>query len=180
MSPRIPTQQRRRCGVATAHTGYRVATGTALSNAMSATPATGSPYGSKKTAPPGSCERERMPKSSVDDDIRVPAYQSNIKRQNNIGCASVLTGVRGRRVTYNLVDGKVLSSHVTAHAPDGFSKRKPRLEISNHGCSSIRCPRWDSNPHCTDFEAVSSTNWDTGAFAQLNYTNTEKMILQSP
>ncbi len=25
------------------------------------------------------------------------------------------------------------------------------------------CPRWDSNPHCTDFEAVSSTNWDTGA-----------------
>ena len=25
------------------------------------------------------------------------------------------------------------------------------------------CPGWDSNPHCTDFEAVSSTNWDTGA-----------------
>lgn len=54
------------------------------------------------------------------------------------------------------------------------SKKKPWLEISNHGCSSIRCPRWDSNPHCTDFEAVSSTNWDTGAFAQLNYSNTKK------
>lgn len=26
-----------------------------------------------------------------------------------------------------------------------------------------KCPGWDSNPHCTDFEAVSSTNWDTGA-----------------
>ena len=36
-------------------------------------------------------------------------------------------------ITYNLADGKTLSSHVTAHAPDGFSKRKPRLEISNHG-----------------------------------------------
>ena len=53
-------------------------------------------------------------------------------------------------------------------------KKKPWLEISNHGCSSIRCPRWDSNPHCTDFEAVSSTNWDTGAFAQLDHINTEK------
>ena len=29
------------------------------------------------------------------------------------------------------------------------------------------CPRWDSNPHCADFEAASSTNWDTGACAQL-------------
>lgn len=36
-------------------------------------------------------------------------------------------------IIYNLVDGKTLSYHVTAHAPDGFSKRKPRLEISNHG-----------------------------------------------
>ncbi len=26
------------------------------------------------------------------------------------------------------------------------------------------CPRWDSNPHCADFEAASSTNWDTRAF----------------
>ena len=25
------------------------------------------------------------------------------------------------------------------------------------------CPRWDSNPHCADFEAASSTNWDTRA-----------------
>ena len=25
------------------------------------------------------------------------------------------------------------------------------------------CLEWDSNPHCTDFEAVSSTNWDTEA-----------------
>lgn len=52
--------------------------------------------------------------------------------------------------------------------------RKPRRVIPVRGCSSIRCPRWDSNPHCTDFEAVSSTNWDTGAFAQLNYSNTKK------
>lgn len=53
------------------------------------------PYGSKRTAPPGSCARERMPKFSVDDGIRVPAYQSNIKRQNDIGGASILTGVAG-------------------------------------------------------------------------------------
>lgn len=25
------------------------------------------------------------------------------------------------------------------------------------------CLEWDSNPHCTDFEAVSSTSWDTEA-----------------
>lgn len=85
-----------------------------------------------------------------------------------------LTRHMNQRRRHRLVDDKTLSHHVTAHAPDGFSKRKPRLEISNHGCSSIRCPRWDSNPHCTDFEAVSSTNWDTGAFAQLDYINTEK------
>lgn len=37
--------------------------------------------------------------------------------------------------------------------------------------SRFGCPRWDSNPHCADFEAASSTNWDTGACAQLwNYT----------
>src|SRR3954447_5684393 len=28
-----------------------------------------------------------------------------------------------------------------------------------------RCPRWDSNPHWTGFESVSSTSWDTGASA---------------
>jgi transcriptional regulator with XRE-family HTH domain len=33
--------------------------------------------------------------------------------------------------------------------------------------SRFGCPRWDSNPHCADFEAASSTNWDTGACAQL-------------
>ena len=78
-----------------------------------------------------------MPKSSVDDGMRVPAYQSNIKRQNNIGRASVLTGVRGRRVTYNLVDGKTLSYHVTTHASDGFQNKtaaagdtRPRLFIN--------------------------------------------------
>lgn len=97
-------------------------TGTALSNAMSATPAISSPYGSRKTVPLGSCERERMPKSSVDDGMRVPAYQSNIKRQNNIGCASVLTGVRGRRVTYNLVDGKVPNYPVMTHVSDGLQQ----------------------------------------------------------
>ena len=32
---------------------------------------------------------------------------------------------------------------------------------------SSRCPRWDSNPHCADFEAASSTNWDTGAYPNL-------------
>lgn len=26
-------------------------------------------------------------------------------------------------ITYNLADGKVLSSHVTAHAPDGFQRK---------------------------------------------------------
>lgn len=78
-------------------------------------------------------------------------------------------------ITYNLVDGKALSYHITAHAVRWVSKQKqPRRVIPVRGCSSIRCPRWDSNPHCTDFEAVSSTNWDTGAFAQLDHVNTEK------
>ena len=27
-----------------------------------------------------------------------------------------------------------------------------------------RCPRWDSNPHWTGFESVSSASWDTRAF----------------
>lgn len=78
-------------------------------------------------------------------------------------------------ITYNLVDGKTLSYHITAHAVRWVSKQKqPRRVIPVRGRSSIRCPRWDSNPHCTDFEAVSSTNWDTGAFAQLDHINTEK------
>lgn len=46
-------------------------------------------------------------------------------------------------------------------------KRKPRRVVPVRGCSSIRCPRWDSNPHCADFEAASSTNWDTGASCSL-------------
>lgn len=39
-------------------------------------------------------------------------------------------------ITYNLADGKVLSSHVTAHAPDGFQRKsrgwkfQPRLFIN--------------------------------------------------
>lgn len=55
----------------------------------------------------------------------------------------------------------------------GTQNEKPRREIPGRGCSSNRCPRWDSNPHCTDFEAVSSTNWDTGAFTQLDKDNTK-------
>lgn len=77
-------------------------------------------------------------------------------------------------IIYNLADGKALSYHVTAHASDGFQNKTAAAGDTRRGRSSIRCPRWDSNPHCTDFEAVSSTNWDTGAFAQLDHINTEK------
>jgi hypothetical protein len=26
-----------------------------------------------------------------------------------------------------------------------------------------RCPGWESNPHCMDFEAIDSAGWSTGA-----------------
>ena len=29
--------------------------------------------------------------------------------------------------------------------------------------AASQCPGWDSNPHRTDFEAVASANWATGA-----------------
>ena len=57
-------------------------------------------------------------------------------------------------------------THVLAYNPDNpvihethpAGTRKPVVSDGLY-----RCPRWDSNPHCADFEAASSTNWDTGA-----------------
>ena len=58
--------------------------------------------------------------------------------------------------------------------------KKPRREIPGRGCSSNRCPRWDSNPHCADFEAASSTNWDTGAYLNLEQYTTQSGLIPTP
>jgi hypothetical protein len=42
------------------------------------------------------------------------------------------------------------------------SKRKTRLPATIN--AKPECPRWDSNPHWTGFESVSSASWDTRAF----------------
>lgn len=52
--------------------------------------------------------------------------------------------------------------------------RKTRKGKHSRDCLKRKCPGWDSNPHCTDFEAVSSTDWDTGASPEARSRNHDK------
>jgi hypothetical protein len=47
-----------------------------------------------------------------------------------------------------------------AAVADKLSARLTALSLSQ-----FECPRWDSNPHWTGFESVSSASWDTRALS---------------
>lgn len=66
------------------------------------------------------------------------------------------------------------------HRDDTGSRRRAAGGIDQVAILSTWCPRWDSNPHWTGFESVSSASWDTRALHSGPASTLEEPLPDSP